>query len=51
MIASQSSADLIQAYSADPINQYVMEDFTVMYEQGNALCGDTIIVYVKISDE
>lgn len=44
-------SDLIQSYSRDPIDQYVMEDFTVTYEQGNSLCGDTVIIYLKISPE
>ncbi len=44
-------SDLIQSYSRDPINQYVMEDFTVSFEQGNAICADSIIVYLKISPE
>ena len=43
--------DLIKAYSQDPINQYVMEDFTVEQEQHNSVCGDMIHIYLKINEE
>ena len=41
---------LIQAYAKDPINNYVMESFSISKEQQNSVCGDMIIVYVRISD-
>ncbi len=44
-------SDLIQSYSRDPINQYVMDNFTVSYEQWNSICADSIIIYLKISEE
>ena len=40
--------DLIVAYSRDPVWQGVMEDYTVMQKVENTVCGDFIIVYVKI---
>lgn len=42
--------DLIKAYSTDPINNFEMEDFSVKMEQGNNVCGDMIIVYLKIAE-
>mgnify|MGYP003379386642 CR=1 FL=1 len=44
-------SDLIESYSREPINQYVMEDFSVSSTQGNSICGDNITVYLKISPE
>lgn len=44
-------SDLIKAYSAEPINQYEMGDFTVSQTQSNSVCGDDVTVYLKISDE
>lgn len=44
------SADLISAYARDPINQGVMEDPTVQYEQKNSVCGDSIIIYLRIDE-
>lgn len=41
---------LIQAYAKDPINNYVMESFSVSKEQHNSVCGDMISVYVRVSD-
>lgn len=43
-------SDLVQAYSKDPINQYVMDDFDISEEQQNSVCGDMIRVYLKISE-
>lgn len=43
-------SDLIQAYSKDPINNYKMEDFTVSYEQENGVCGDFILVYLRLGE-
>ena len=42
---------MIQAYARDPINQYVMENFTISFQQENSVCGDMIIVYVRIEDD
>jgi NifU-like protein involved in Fe-S cluster formation len=41
----------IQAYAKDPINNYVMEDFTLSAEQHNSVCGDMIVIYLKIENE
>ena len=41
---------IIQAYSRDPIHQYEMEDFTVQQEQKNSVCGDMIVIYLKINE-
>ena len=44
------TADLLFAYSKDPIAKYVMEIFDVSMEQENTVCGDKITVYMKIED-
>lgn len=40
--------DLISAYSRDPVWQGVMENYTVMQKVENTVCGDFLVVYVKI---
>lgn len=40
--------DLITAYARDALNQGVMDDPTGRYEQVNSICGDSIIVYLRI---
>ena len=42
-------SDLIKAYSAEPISNYTMEDFTASETQENSICGDTLTIYLKIS--
>jgi len=44
------SSDLITAYAREPVNQGVMEEPTVRYEQRNTICGDSIIVYLRIAE-
>ncbi len=41
------TALLLQAYSADPIARFVMEDFDISKEQHNSVCGDSLCVYIK----
>ena len=43
--------DLIAAYSRDPIGFVPMDDATVSYRQENTVCGDFLMVYVKISPD
>lgn len=45
------TADLLLAYSRDPLAKYVMEDFSISMEQANSVCGDSLTVYVKISPD
>jgi len=42
------SAELIKAYSADPIGLWVLEEYDATREQGNTICGDTISVFLQI---
>lgn len=44
------TADLLFAYSKDPIAKYAMEIFDISMEQENTVCGDKITVYMKIED-
>ena len=44
------AADLIQAYSADPIGCGTLEHPTCTYTQSNSLCGDSLVVFLKIED-
>jgi len=43
-----TSADLLQAYSRDPIAKYFMEDADITMTQANAVCGDFVTVYLKV---
>lgn len=47
----EETAELIRTYSRDPVNNYAMQDATVTYRQGNDLCGDYVIVFLRIDDE
>lgn len=40
--------DLIAAYSRDPLGFTPMEDATISFRQENNVCGDFLIVYLKI---
>lgn len=40
--------ELIAAYSRDPVGFVPMEDATVHYRQDNSVCGDFLVVYLKI---
>ncbi len=44
-------ASLIQAYAAQPIGQWVLEQFDIVYELENSLCGDDIVVYALLSSD
>lgn len=39
---------LISDYAKNPINNFEMKNFTVSQEEDNGVCGDDIIVYLKI---
>ncbi len=41
-------AELIQEYSKNPVNNYEMLDADVVYQEWNPICGDGIVVYLKI---
>lgn len=45
------SHDLITAYSRDPVGFEPMDDATTHYRQENTVCGDFIVVYVKIDPD
>ena len=44
-------SDLIKAYSSEPINNHVMDNFTVCETQDNSVCWDTLTIYLKIDKE
>lgn len=44
-------SSLVQAYYQNPINNRKMEDATISYHEGNALCGDDVTAYLKIEDD
>jgi NifU-like protein involved in Fe-S cluster formation len=46
--SEEQTALLLQTYSAHPVNNYPMDDYTVKYEIHNALCGDWLILYVRL---
>jgi NifU-like protein involved in Fe-S cluster formation len=43
--------DLIAAYSRDPVGFVPMEDPTVTFRQENTVCGDFLVVYLKITSD
>lgn len=42
------AAELVKAYSAQPIGLWVLSEYDATWEQGNAICGDTITVYLQV---
>ncbi len=45
------TADLLVAYSRDPLGKYKMENFDISMKQANSVCGDEVTVYLKIKDD
>lgn len=45
------TTSLIKDYAANPINNYEMQDYTIMHEEGNAVCWDFMKVYIKIDND
>lgn len=45
------SAVIIKEYSANPVNNYEMVEYSVNFEEWNNICGDYIKVYLQISPE
>lgn len=43
--------DLIAAYSRDPVGFVPMDVYTTSYRQENNVCGDFVVVYLKIDTE
>jgi len=43
--------DILAAYSRDPVGFVPMEEWTTSYRQENNVCGDFVVVYVKIDAE
>lgn len=39
---------IVEQYAKNPIQNFVMDDFSIKQHEGNALCGDDITVYLKI---
>lgn len=48
---SAETSQLLQAYSADPVNNYRMEDPSTQWHQENTICGDDIELFVRIVDD
>jgi NifU-like protein involved in Fe-S cluster formation len=47
----EQTALLLQAYSANPVNNYIMVGYTTMYEEHNVFCGDSLVVYVRVTHD
>lgn len=43
--------ELVSYYYKNPINNFEMSDYTIKEHQGNSLCGDDIIVFLKIENQ
>jgi len=48
---STESELLVKEYSKNPINNFKMKDATIHQHEGNFICGDDIVVYLKIEDK
>lgn len=48
---STESELLIKEYSKNPINNFKMKDATIHQHEGNFICWDDIIVYLKIEGD
>ena len=42
--------ELLMSYYQNPVNNYVMQDFSISRSEGNLICWDSIIIYCKIKD-
>lgn len=42
---------LIKEYAKNPINNFKMKDYTISQHEGNFICWDDIVVYLKIENE
>ena len=40
---------LIQEYAKNPLSNFAMKDFTVKQHEGNFICWDDIVVYLRIN--
>lgn len=45
------TAELLLAYSKDPLAKYTMENFDISKIQSNTVCGDEVSVFLKIKDD
>lgn len=41
---------IVEQYAKNPIQNFVMDDFSIKQHEWNALCGDDITVYLKIQE-
>lgn len=41
---------IIQEYSKNPPNNFIMEDFTIFHKEESRVCGDDITIYLKIKE-
>lgn len=39
---------IITEYNKNPVNNYDMQDYTVMHHEWNFICWDDIVIYLKI---
>lgn len=42
------TAELISAYSKDPVRKYILQDFDISMNQKNTVCWDELTVFLKI---
>ncbi len=42
------SSLVVQEYYKNPVNNFAMDGYTVKQEQWNVVCGDNVVVYLKI---
>ncbi len=42
--------ELIKAYASQPVGKKIIENPTIKHSEGNAICGDSIDIYLKIDN-
>jgi len=47
---SEEHSLMIQEYAKNPLQNFAMKDYTVNQHEGNFICWDDIVVYLKIKD-
>lgn len=46
-----TNQELIMSYYQNPVNNYVMQDFSIINTEWNPICWDNITVYIKVQEK
>ena len=47
---SEIADTLISEYNKNPVNNYIMEEYTTSHHEWNFICGDDLTIYLKIKN-